>query len=70
VCVLELSFYGYCSVSGHVCRLLPDHNIVRLSEYCIGIDYSSVIVEVTENLVRAGWSHICIHHLIAKKILN
>ncbi|XP_065918918.1 integrator complex subunit 11-like [Dysidea avara] len=39
-------------------KLLPDHNIVRLSEYCIGIDYSSVVVEIPEpnmTKIKVSW---------------
>ena len=58
VCFRTISPYHVCS---HMYRLLPDHNIVRLSEYCIGIDYSSVVVEVIENLVVRGWSQVIIY---------
>jgi len=52
----------------HVCRLLPDHNVVRLSEYCIGIDYSSVVVEVTE-ILSLGQS-VDFDHTSSKECLN
>ena len=42
--------------------MLPDHNLVRLSEYSIGIDYSSVIVEV------ANCVCVCTHQTWGKHL--